>query len=206
MSVKSWKTRFEVTIVRDTIRVVAVRSRVEGGDVGYIRITLFNEQTDDSFKQAMADITRQVANDNLKGYIIDLRNNPGGLLNAVVSVSDDLLERGEIVSTRGRNAETSQHISAKPGDLSKGKRIAGVDQWRHGLRSEILAGALQDNKRATIIGTRSFGKGSIQSILPAGHRPRRAAADDGALLHAFGHLDPGQGHRARHRGAAGRAR
>ena len=159
---------FEVTIVRDTIRVVAVRSRVEGGDVGYIRITMFNEQTDDSFKQAVADITRQVVNDNLKGYVIDLRNNPGGLLTGVVSVSDELLERGEIVSTRGRNAQNNQHISAKPGDLSKGKRIVVLINGGTASGSEILAGALQDNKRATIIGTRSFGKGSIHTILPLG--------------------------------------
>jgi carboxyl-terminal processing protease len=164
---------FEVTVVRDTIRVPAVRWHVEGSDVGYIRITQFNEQTNDSFKQAVADITRQVANDNLKGYVLDLRNSPGGLLNQVVLVSDDLLERGEIVSTRGRTTENTQHFNAKPGDLTGGKRILVLINGGTASGSEILAGALQDNKRATIIGTRSFGKGSIQSIIPLG--PDRGA-------------------------------
>ncbi len=159
---------FETVIVRDTIRVVAVRSRIEGGDVGYIRITTFNELTDSTFRQAIADITGRVANDNLKGYIIDLRNNPGGLLSSAVSVSDDLLERGEIVSTRGRNAQDTQHFSAKPGDLAKGKRILVLVNGGTASGSEILAGALQDNKRATVIGTRSFGKGSVQTIIPLG--------------------------------------
>jgi len=164
----------EITIVRDTIRVRSVRSHVEANDLGYIRITSFNEQTSESFKQAVADITRQVSNDNLKGYVIDLRNNPGGLLNEVVSVSDELLERGEIVSTRGRNAEETQHFKAKPGDLSRGKRIMVLINGGTASGAEILAGALQDNKRATIIGTRSFGKGSIQTIIPLG-------TDHGAL-------------------------
>jgi carboxyl-terminal processing protease len=159
---------FEVTVVRDTIRVPAVRWHVEGSDVGYIRITQFNEQTDASFKQAIADITRQVANDNLRGYVLDLRNSPGGLLNQVILVSDDLLERGEIVSTRGRTAETSLHFNAKPGDLTRGKRLLVLINGGTASGSEILAGALQDHKRATIIGTRSFGKGSIQTIIPLG--------------------------------------
>ena len=159
---------FDIVIVRDTIRVVAVRSRIEGGDVGYIRITTFNEQTDATFKQAIADIAGRVANDNLKGYIIDLRNNPGGLLSSAVSISDDLLERGEIVSTRGRNAQDNQHFSAKPGDLAKGKRILVLVNGGTASGSEILAGALQDNKRATVLGTRSFGKGSVQTVIPLG--------------------------------------
>jgi carboxyl-terminal processing protease len=159
---------FDIVIVRDTIRVVAVRSRIEGGDVGYIRITTFNELTDATFRQAIADIAGRVANDNLKGYVIDLRNNPGGLLSSAVSVSDDLLERGEIVSTRGRNAQDTQHFSAKPGDLAKGKRILVLINGGTASGSEILAGALQDNKRATVIGTRSFGKGSVQTIIPLG--------------------------------------
>jgi carboxyl-terminal processing protease len=159
---------FEVTIIRDTIHVPAVRWHVESGDVGYVRITQFNEQTNDSFKQAIADITRQVANDNLKGYILDLRNSPGGLLNQVVLVSDDLLERGEIVSTRGRNPDATQRFSAKPGDLTGGKRIVVLINGGTASGSEIVAGALQDNKRATIVGTRSFGNGSIQTIIPLG--------------------------------------
>jgi carboxyl-terminal processing protease len=158
----------EITITRDIIRVRAVRSRVEGGDVGYIRITTFSEQTNEGLMQAIDDITKQVAIDNLKGYVLDLRNNAGGLLNQVVSVSDALLERGEIVSTRGRNPEDAQRFNAKPGDLSRGKRIIVLINGGTASGSEILAGALQDNKRATIVGTRSFGSGSIQTIFPLG--------------------------------------
>jgi len=164
----------DFTIVRDTIRVRAVRWRIEDNDVGYIRIRTFNEQTSEAFKQAVSEISKQMANDNLKGYIVDLRNNPGGLLNEVISVSDGLLERGEIVSTRGRNAEDTQRFSAKPGDLAEGKRIVALINGGTASGSEILAGALQDNKRGTIVGTRSFGKGSLQTIFPLG-------GDNGAL-------------------------
>lgn len=164
----------DFAIVRDTIRVRAVRWRVEDNDVGYVRITTFNEQTNAGFKQAIAEISKQVANDNLKGYVIDLRNNPGGLLNEVVSLTDALLERGEIVSTRGRNPEDTQRFNAKPGDLSRGKRIILLINGGTASGSEILAGALQDNKRGTLVGTRSFGKGSTQTIFPLG-------GDNGAL-------------------------
>ena len=156
----------DYTIVRDTIRVTAVRWRVEDNDVGYIRITTFNEQTDQGFKQAIGEISKQIANGNLKGYVVDLRNNPGGLLNAVISVSDELLDRGEIVSMRGRMANETQRFSAKPGDLSKGKRVVVLINGGTASGSEILAGALQDNKRATLVGTRSFGNGSIQTFFP----------------------------------------
>jgi carboxyl-terminal processing protease len=161
-----------VTIVRDTIRVRAVRWYIDGGDVGYIRVTTFNEQTEEAFKQAIAGISNQVSNDNLKGYIIDLRNNPGGLLDKVLAVTDDVLERGEIVSLRGR--ADPQRYTAKPGDLTRGKKIVVLINGGTASGSEIVAGALQDNKRATLIGTRSFGKGSIQTIIPLG-------ADQGAL-------------------------
>ncbi len=113
----------EVTIVRDIIRVRSVRSRVEGDDVGYIRITQFNEQTTDGLKKAISDITTQVPADKLRGYVVDLRNNPGGLLDQAISVSDTFLERGEIVSTRGRDPEETQRFSARPGDLTKGKPL-----------------------------------------------------------------------------------
>jgi carboxyl-terminal processing protease len=156
----------DYTIVRDTIRVTAVRWRVEDNDVGYIRITTFNEQTEQAFRQAIGEISKQIANDNLKGYVVDLRNNPGGLLNAVISVSDELLDRGEIVSMRGRTANETQRFSAKPGDLSKGKRVVVLINGGTASGSEILAGALQDNKRATLVGTRSFGNGSIQTFFP----------------------------------------
>jgi carboxyl-terminal processing protease len=158
----------EVTIVRDIIRVRSVRQRVEGDDIGFIRISQFNEQTNENLKRAIADITNQIPADKLKGYILDLRNNPGGLLDQAISVSDAFLEKGEIVSTRGRNAEETQRFNARPGDISKGKPIIVMINGGSASASEIVAGALQDHKRATVIGTRSFGKGSVQTIIPLG--------------------------------------
>ena len=158
----------EVTIVRDIIRVRAVRSRPEGEDIGYIRITQFNEQTSENLKKALSDLSNQVPGEKLKGYVLDLRNNPGGLLDQAISVSDAFLEKGEIVSTRGRNAEETQRFNARPGDISKGKPIIVLINGGSASASEIVAGALQDHKRATVIGTRSFGKGSVQTIIPLG--------------------------------------
>jgi len=157
----------DLAITRDVIRVRAVRSNMQGDDVGYIRVTQFNEQTTDNLKKALSDISSQ-AGDKLKGYIIDLRNNPGGLLDQAISVSDAFLDRGEIVSTRGRNAEETQRFSARAGDLTKGKPIVVLVNGGSASASEIVAGALQDHKRATVIGTRSFGKGSVQTIIPLG--------------------------------------
>ncbi len=164
----------EVSITRDVIRVRSVRSRLEGDDVGYIRLTQFNEQTTEGLKKAISDLSGQAGNDKIKGYVIDLRNNPGGLLDQAISVSDTFLERGEIVSTRGRNAEETQRFNARPGDLAKNKPIIVLINGGSASASEIVAGALQDHKRATIIGTRSFGKGSVQTIIPLG-------SDNGAL-------------------------
>jgi carboxyl-terminal processing protease len=159
----------EVSITRDVIRVRSVRSRVEGDDVGFVRISQFNEQTSEGLKKAITDITTQVGKDKLKGYVLDLRNNPGGLLDQAISVSDAFLERGEIVSTRGRNAEETQRYSARPGDLTNGKPVIVLINGGSASASEIVAGALQDHKRATILGTRSFGKGSVQTIIPLGN-------------------------------------
>src|SRR5947209_7665274 len=156
----------EVSITRDVIRVRSVRSRVEGDDIGFVRISQFNEQTSEGLKKAITDITAQVGKDKLKGYILDLRNNPGGLLDQAISVSDAFLERGEIVSTRGRNAEETQRYSARPGDLTNGKPVIVLVNGGSASASEIVAGALQDHKRATILGTRSFGKGSVQTVIP----------------------------------------
>jgi len=145
-----------------------VRSRVEGDDIGYIRISSFNEQTTDGLKKAITDITAQIPPEKLKGFILDLRNNPGGLLDQAISVSDTFLERGEIVSTRGRDAEETQRFNARPGDLIKGRPLIVLINGGSASASEIVAGALQDQKRATVIGTRSFGKGSVQTIIPLG--------------------------------------
>jgi carboxyl-terminal processing protease len=157
----------EVSITRDIIRVRAVRSRVEE-DVGYIRVSQFNEQTTENLKKAITDLQNQIPADKLKGYVLDLRNNPGGLLDQAISVSDAFLERGEIVSTRGRNAEETQRFSARPGDLLKSKPVIVLINGGSASASEIVAGALQDHKRSTVIGTRSFGKGSVQTIIPLG--------------------------------------
>jgi carboxyl-terminal processing protease len=157
----------EVSITRDVIRVRSVRSKAED-DVGYIRISQFNEQTTEGLKKAIADLAGQIPPEKLKGFIVDLRNNPGGLLDQAISVSDAFLERGEIVSTRGRNAEETQRFNARPGDLAKGKPIIVLINGGSASASEIVAGALQDHKRASILGTRSFGKGSVQTIIPLG--------------------------------------
>ena len=158
----------EVTLVRDNIRVRSVRARVESDDIAYIRITTFNEQTTEGLKREMANLTTQIGPDKIKGYILDMRNNPGGLLEEAVSVSDAFLDRGEIVSTRGRNAEETQRRTAKPGDLAKGRPVIVLINGGSASASEIVAGALQDHKRATLLGTRSFGKGSVQTIIPLG--------------------------------------
>jgi carboxyl-terminal processing protease len=158
----------EVSITRDVIRVRSVRSHIEGEDVGYIRLTVFNEQTTEGMKKAIADIKAKVAENKLKGYILDLRNNPGGLLDQAISVSDSFLQKGEIVSTRGRNAEETQRFNARPGDLTSGKPLIVLVNGGSASASEIVAGALQDHRRATVLGTRSFGKGSVQTIIPLG--------------------------------------
>jgi carboxyl-terminal processing protease len=158
----------EVTIVRDIIRVKSVRWHPEGSDVGYIRVTQFSEQTTDGLKQAINDLNSQLGADKIKGYVLDLRNNPGGLLDQAISVSATFLEKGEIVSTRGRNPEETQRFNARHGAMIKGKPLIVLINGGSASASEIVAGALQDQKRATLIGTRSFGKGSVQTIIPLG--------------------------------------
>ena len=157
----------EVSITRARIQVRSVRSRLEGDDVGFIRVTQFNEQTTEDLKKAITDLSTQ-ASDKLKAFVIDLRNNPGGLLDQAISVSDTFLEKGEIASTRGRNAEETQRFNARAGDLTKSKPIIVLINGGSASASEIVAGALQDHRRATVIGTRSFGKGSVQTIIPLG--------------------------------------
>jgi carboxyl-terminal processing protease len=158
----------DFTLMREQITVRAVRSRVEGDNVGYLRITSFNEQTNENLKKGIDDIKSKIPADKLKGYVLDLRNNPGGLLDQAIAVSDTFLERGEIVSTRGRNPDSIERHNARPGDLTEGKPVIVLVNGGSASASEIVAGALQDHKRATIIGTRSFGKGSVQTIIPLG--------------------------------------
>jgi len=156
----------ELTLTRDIINIKSVRSRVEEGDIGYIRVTSFSESTGESLKKAVEDLTKQIGEDKLKGFIIDLRNNPGGLLDQAIDVSDTFLDRGEIVSTRGRNADETERRNARPGDLAKGKPIIVLVNGGSASASEIVAGALQDHKRATVLGSLSFGKGSVQTVIP----------------------------------------
>ena len=158
----------ELVITRETIRVRAVRANPEGNDVGYIRITQFNEQTTDLLKTAIAGLQQNLDRKKLKGFVLDLRSNPGGLLAQAISVADLFLDKGEIVSLRGRNAPDNKTYNAKPGDLLKGAPIVVLINGGTAAGSEILAAALRDNNRATVLGSRSFGKGSVQTILPLG--------------------------------------
>ena len=158
-----------LTITRDIIHVKSVRSHAEGNDVGYIRVTQFSEQTADGLKQAITDLKNQLGADKIKGYVLDLRNNPGGLLDQAIAVANDFLNKGEIVSTRGRNAAETMRFDAHPNsDLSGGKPLIVLINGGSASASEIVAGALQDDKRATLIGSRSWGKGSVQTIIPLG--------------------------------------
>jgi carboxyl-terminal processing protease len=157
----------KITVVRDVIRVQSVKHRVEN-DIGYIRVASFSEQTMEGLEKAIDDIKSKVPKDQLRGYVLDLRGNPGGLLDQAVMVSDAFLDRGEIVSTRGRHSDDVQVFSARAGDLADGKPVIVLINGGSASASEIVAGALQDHRRATVLGTRSFGKGSVQTIIPIG--------------------------------------
>jgi len=157
---------FEIEIVRDIIRVQSVRSRVEG-EIGYLRVTSFTEQTTPGLEAAMAEIQDQLG-DRLQGYVLDLRNNPGGLLDQAISVTDIFLDRGEIVSTRGRHSDDAQRWNATAGDLAVGLPVVVLINGGSASASEIVAGALQDHRRAIVMGTDSFGKGSVQTVVPLG--------------------------------------
>ncbi len=161
---------FDVTITRAVIKIESVRSRLEG-DIGYLRITTFNQQSEKGVTKAMTSFIEEKG-DDLKGVVLDLRNNPGGLLDQAIFVSDAFLEKGEIVSTRSRNAEDTQRFNARAGDLASGLPIVVLINGGSASASEIVAGALQDHGRAIILGTQSFGKGSVQTIIPL---PRHGA-------------------------------
>jgi len=160
------KEPFDVTIVRDTIKLTAVRSRLED-KTAVLRITTFNDQTFANLEKGLADAIEEAGGiDAINGVVLDLRNNPGGLLNQAIMVSDAFLESGEIVSTRGRNPRDSDRVNATPGDLAQGKPIVVLINGGSASASEIVAGALQDHDRAIVVGTKSFGKGSVQTIMP----------------------------------------
>ncbi|MSP66959.1 MAG: PDZ domain-containing protein [Alphaproteobacteria bacterium] len=163
---------FDVSLTRAVIKVRAVSSLLKG-DVGYIRVSQFNEQTQQGLQDAFKRLEREKP-DGLKGYVLDLRNNPGGLLEQAVSVADSFLDQGEIVSTRGRRTDSAQRFNARKGDLAAGLPVVVLINGGSASASEIVAGALQDHKRAILLGTRSFGKGSVQTIIPlAGHGAMR---------------------------------
>jgi len=184
---------FDVTLTREIIRVKPVRYHTEGGDIGYVRVTSFNEQTTDGLHKAISDIEKQIPAEKLAGFVLDLRNNPGGLLDQAVSVSSSFQPRGEVVSTRGRNPEETQRFTARGGDLTKGKPLVVLINGGSASASEIVAGALHDHKRATLIGTRSFGKGSVQTIIPLGAGNGALALTTARYFTPSGHSIQAQG-------------
>ncbi|MDO9640686.1 MAG: S41 family peptidase [Pseudotabrizicola sp.] len=157
---------FDVSIIRDTIKLTAVRSRVLGETV-VLRVTTFNDQTYSGLQENLKTAVEEAGGmENVNGFVIDLRNNPGGLLTQAIRVSDAFLDKGEIVSTRGREAVDSERFNAKPGDLAEGKPMVVLVNGGSASASEIVAGALQDHRRAIVVGTKSFGKGSVQTVIP----------------------------------------
>ena len=158
----------EIDIIRDIIEIKAVRYRAEGpeGQIAYIRLTTFNENTTKNLRKAMAELSASTGKEKFAGYILDLRNNPGGLLGEAVKVSDSFLSQGEIVSTRARKAEDNIRFNARRGDMSKGAPVLVLINGGSASASEIVAGALQDHHRALVVGTQSFGKGSVQTVIP----------------------------------------
>ena len=155
----------EISLTRDVIRPQVARFRLEGNDIAYIRLSSFNERTEAAMRQAMTTMRNQ-AGSNLRGLVLDLRNNPGGLLDQAVQVTDDFLEQGEIVSTRARRPEDAQRWNARPGDIAQGLPIVVLVNSGSASASEIVAGALQDHRRAVVMGVKSFGKGSVQTVMP----------------------------------------
>jgi len=160
------ETPFDVVLTRAAIQIQSVRARTEG-TIGYVRITQFSERTETGVKEVI-DRFRSELGDRLEGVVLDLRNNPGGLLDQAVAVSDAFLDEGEIVSTRGRRPDSIQRYNARPGDLANGLPMVVIINSGSASASEIVAGALQDHHRAIVLGTRSFGKGSVQTIIPLG--------------------------------------
>ena len=157
---------FDVSIIRDTIKLVAVKSRLVGS-TGVLRITTFNDQTYPGVEEGIKKLVKEAGGmDKINGFVIDLRNNPGGLLKQAILTSDAFLNEGEIVSTRGRNAQDISRENATPGDLAEGKPIVVLINGGSASASEIVTGALQDHHRAIVVGTKSFGKGSVQTLIP----------------------------------------
>ncbi len=191
-----------IKLARAIIKISPVRASAEG-DIGYIRLTTFNEQTNAMMREQVARL-RDEMGEQFRGLVLDMRNNPGGLLDQAVAVADAFLDQGEIVSTRGKRAQSVQRFNARPGDIIDGMPMVILINGGSASASEIVAGALQDHRRGIVMGTQSFGKGSVQTIMPI--RPRCDQAHYRPLLHPRRHLHPGQGHHPRHRGAPGQYR
>jgi carboxyl-terminal processing protease len=181
----------ELMLMRDMVRVRAVRFHSEGGDIGYIRIAQLNTQTTDQMKKAIASISMQIPPDRLKGYVLDLRNNPNGLLEEAVAFADAFLDKGEIVSMRSR--KTEEHFYATAGDVTNGKPIIVLINGGSASMAEVVAGALQDNKRATIVGTHSFGKASAYTMIPLGPGRGAIRLATGHYVTPLGHVIQGRG-------------
>ncbi len=177
----------DLTIVRERIQPQAVRSRAEGGDVGYLHIGAIDAATVDQLRHAIKDITAAVPSDKLKGYVIDLRNSAGGTLEQAVALADAFLDEGEIVAIKGRKPEDTQHFRAKTGDITGGKQLVVLINAGSAASAEIVAGALQDHHRATVVGTRSFGDGAVATLIPLG-------ADNGVIHLTTGHYVTPAGH------------
>jgi len=159
-------TPIELSLTRETIRPQVVRARLEGNDIAYIRLTSFNEQTEGGLRRTLSNLRSQAGQSGIKGVVLDLRNNPGGLLDQAIQVSDDFLDQGEIVSTRARRPEDAQRWNARGGDIAQGLPIVVLVNAGSASASEIVAGALQDHRRAIVMGVKSFGKGSVQTVMP----------------------------------------
>ncbi len=163
---------FDVKLTRAVIKIRSVRSQAQG-NIGYLRITSFSQTTDTDLRREIGNLKKEIGKD-LAGYVVDLRNNPGGLLDQAIAVSDDFLDKGEIVSTRSRRPEDTQRFNARPGDLADGLPLVVLINDGSASASEIVAGALQDHRRAIVLGSRSFGKGSVQTLMPLpGHGSMR---------------------------------
>ncbi|HLH88353.1 MAG TPA: S41 family peptidase [Xanthobacteraceae bacterium] len=179
--------QIELSLVRAKLDTRSVRARIEGGDVGYIRIAEFDSQTAEQLKQAIADIATKVPADQLKGYVLDLRNDAGGPLDDAIPVANDFLDSGEIVEIKGRSAEDTKHIRATAADLAKGKSLVVLINAGSAATSEVVAGALQDAHRATLVGTHTFGQGSVGTLIALG-------PDNGAIHLTTGHYVTPAGH------------
>jgi len=182
-----------VSLIRESIKPRSVRGRADGGDIGYIRIAAFNESTAEQLRKAIDEIGARIAPDRLKGYVVDLRNNPGGLQEAAVAAADAFLDDGEIVSIRARKFDDEKSFRAQPGDLTRGKKLVVLINAGSASMAEVVAGALKDNHRATLVGSRSFGEGSLSSLVQLGPKQGALRLTTGHYVTPAGRVIEGNG-------------